>query len=106
MVVRLAESLELPLRERNDLLHAAGYAPAYPQTALDDPALAPVRTALEHVLAGHLPYPAIVVDRYGTLVATNEAFGILAEGVAPELLERRPTPTGSRSTRGGWRRAS
>jgi transcriptional regulator with XRE-family HTH domain len=86
MVVRLAESLELPLRERNDLLHAAGFAPAYPQTPLDDPGLAPVRAALEHILAGHLPYPAIVVDRYGTLVATNAAFGLLAEGIAPELL--------------------
>src|SRR5215204_4466153 len=59
MVVRLAESLELPLRQRNDLLHAAGFAPAYTQTDLDDPALAPVRSALEHILAGHLPYPAI-----------------------------------------------
>ena len=86
MVVRLAESLDLPLRERNDLLHAAGYAPAYAQTSLDDPALAPVRAALEHILAGHLPYPAIVVDRHGTLVATNDAFGLLTAGVAPELL--------------------
>jgi transcriptional regulator with XRE-family HTH domain len=86
MVVRLAESLELPLRERNGLLLAAGYAPVYPETSLDDPALAPVRSALEHILAGHLPYPAIVVDRHGCLVATNAAFGVLSEGVAPELL--------------------
>jgi len=63
MVVRLAESLELPLRERNSLLLSAGYAPAYPQTPLDDPALAPVHTALRHILAAHLPYPAIVIDR-------------------------------------------
>jgi transcriptional regulator with XRE-family HTH domain len=86
MVVRLAESLELPLRERNDLLLAAGYAPAYPRTAWDDPALAPVRTALDHVLAGHLPYPAIVVDRVGDVVAANTAFDVLTEGVAADLL--------------------
>jgi transcriptional regulator with XRE-family HTH domain len=86
MVVRLAESLELPLRERNDLLLAAGYAPAYPRTAWDDPALVPVRTALDHVLAGHLPYPAIVVDRVGDVVAANAAFDVLTEGVAAHLL--------------------
>jgi transcriptional regulator with XRE-family HTH domain len=85
MVVRLAESLELPLRERNILLLAAGFAPAYPQTALDDPALAPVHEALRHVLAAHLPYPAVVVDRHGALVAVNSAFGVLTEGAAPEL---------------------
>jgi hypothetical protein len=87
MVVRLAESLELPLRERNDLLLTAGYAPAYSQTSLDDPVLAPVRAALEHILDGHLPYPAIVVDRHGQLVAANDAFGLLTAGAAPELLE-------------------
>ncbi len=58
MIVRLAESLELPLRERNELLPAAGYAPAYPESSLDEPAPAPVRTALDHILRGHLPYPA------------------------------------------------
>jgi transcriptional regulator with XRE-family HTH domain len=86
MVVRLAESLELPLRERNDLLLAAGYAPAYPQTALDDPALAPVRAALDHILTGHLPYPAVIVDRHGGLVAANAALSRLTEGVVAELL--------------------
>jgi transcriptional regulator with XRE-family HTH domain len=85
MVVRLAESLELPLRERNSLLLAAGYAPAYPQTSLDDPALAPVRAALRHVLDAHRPYPAIVVDRRGVLVAANDGFRILAEGAKAEL---------------------
>ena len=59
MVVRLAEALEVPLRERNALLLAAGYAPAYPETPLDDDALAPVRAALDRILEGHLPYPAI-----------------------------------------------
>jgi transcriptional regulator with XRE-family HTH domain len=86
MVTRLAESLDLPLRDRNDLLLTAGYAPAYPQTPLDDPALAPVHTALKHILTGHQPYPAIVVDRYGDLVAANAAFELLTEGAAPELL--------------------
>jgi transcriptional regulator with XRE-family HTH domain len=86
MVIRLAESLQLPLRERNDLLLAAGYAPAYPQTSLDDPSLAPVRTALGQILAGHLPYPAMIVDRYGDLVAANDAFGVLTDGVPDELL--------------------
>lgn len=85
MVVRLAESLELPLRERNSLLLAAGYAPAYPQTSLDDPALAPVRAALRHILDAHRPYPAIVVDARGGLVAANDGFRILAEGAAAEL---------------------
>ncbi|MCW2919210.1 MAG: putative HTH-type transcriptional regulator [Actinomycetia bacterium] len=87
MVVRLAESLDLPLRERNGLLLAAGYAPAYPQTPLNDPALAPVHTALKHILTGHLPYPAIVVDRHGDLVAANAAFEFLTDGAAPELLQ-------------------
>ncbi|MEU3979185.1 helix-turn-helix transcriptional regulator [Streptomyces sp. NPDC026672] len=86
MVVRLAESLDLPLRERNELLLAAGYAPAYPESSLDDPLLAPVREAIGHVLRGHMPYPAVVVDRGGDLVAANAAFGLLTEGAAPELL--------------------
>ncbi|MEV0580869.1 MULTISPECIES: MmyB family transcriptional regulator [unclassified Streptomyces] len=86
MVVRLAESLELPLRERNDLLLAAGYAPAYPEGSIDGPELAPVRAAIDRILYGHLPYPALVVDRAGDLVASNSAFGLLTEGAAPELV--------------------
>lgn len=86
MVVRLAESLELPLRERNELLLAAGYAPAYPESSLDDPALAPVRTAIDHILRGHLPYPALVVDRCGGLIAANTAFDLITEGAAAELV--------------------
>ncbi|MCC5477696.1 helix-turn-helix domain-containing protein [Streptomyces barringtoniae] len=86
MVVRLAESLELPLRERNELLLAAGYAPAYPESSLDGPELAPVRTAIDNILRGHLPYPALVVDRGGDLIAANEAFDVLTEGAAPELV--------------------
>ncbi|MEV0092213.1 helix-turn-helix transcriptional regulator [Streptomyces sp. NPDC050738] len=86
MVVRLAESLELPLRERNELLLSAGYAPAYPETSLDGPELAPVRAAIDHILRGHLPYPAVVVDRGGDLIAANDAFGLITEGAAPELV--------------------
>jgi transcriptional regulator with XRE-family HTH domain len=86
MVVRLAESMELTLRERNELLLSAGYAPAYPETSLEDPSLAHIRTTLDHILRGHLPYPAIVVDRMGTVVAANEAHHILTEHAAPELV--------------------
>jgi transcriptional regulator with XRE-family HTH domain len=87
MIVRLAESLEVPLRERNAMLLGAGYAPAYPQTSLDDPALGAVRDALERVLAGHMPYPAVIVDRGGDLVSANGAFFAVVDGVAPWLLE-------------------
>jgi transcriptional regulator with XRE-family HTH domain len=87
MVVRLAEALEVPLRERNTLLLVAGFAPAYPQTSLDDPSLDPVRSALEHVLEGHMPYPAVLTDREANLVAANRATSALLAGVAPWLLE-------------------
>jgi transcriptional regulator with XRE-family HTH domain len=87
MVVRLADSLGLTPRERNGLLGAAGFAPSYPENAIDAPILAPVRDALQHVLEGHLPYPAMVIDGFGDLVAANSAFGLLVERVAPALLE-------------------
>ncbi len=83
MVVRLAESLELPPRERNELLLAAGYAPVYAESALDGPELAPVRAAIDHILRGHLPYPALVVDRAGGLIAANTAFDLLTDGTSP-----------------------
>ncbi|GII57830.1 XRE family transcriptional regulator [Planotetraspora thailandica] len=87
MVVRLAESLDLSLRERNELLLAAGYAPIYTESSLDAPELGPVREALERILDGHLPYPAVVVRPYGELVTANPAFDVLSEGAAPALLE-------------------
>ena len=87
MVVHLAEQLDVPLRERNRLLLAAGYAPAYAQHDLDAPELGPVREALERVLAGHEPYPAVVVDRHWGMVAANRAIGLLTDGVAAHLLE-------------------
>lgn len=86
MVIRLAESLELSLRERNDLLVAAGYAPAYAETSWTAPDLAPVRSAIEHILAGHEPYPAVVVDRNGDVVAANRSLALVTEGAAPELV--------------------
>jgi transcriptional regulator with XRE-family HTH domain len=87
LVVRLAESLELSLRERNAFLLAAGYAPVYPESRLEDAALKPVRAALEQVMQGHLPYPAVIAQPYGELVAANSAFEVLTHGAAPELLE-------------------
>jgi transcriptional regulator with XRE-family HTH domain len=86
MVVRLAESMELTLRERNELLLAAGFAPAFPESSLDDEALRPVRRALDTVLEGHLPYPAMVVRPHGILVAANRAFDVFHERVDPALL--------------------
>jgi transcriptional regulator with XRE-family HTH domain len=85
MIVRLAEALDIPLRERNALLLAAGYAPVYPETDFDDPGLAAIRTALDRVLDGHLPYPAVITNRHGDLVAANDAFTALIREAAPEL---------------------
>jgi transcriptional regulator with XRE-family HTH domain len=87
MVVQLAEHLDVPLRDRNALLLAAGYAPAYAQRDLDEPEMGPVRDAIERVLRGHEPYPAIVVDRHWGLVAQNRAVPLLIAGVAGHLLE-------------------
>ena len=87
MVIHLAEQLEVPLRDRNQLLLAAGYAPAYGEHPLDAPEMAPVREAIDGVLAGHAPFPAVAVDRWWNLVAANEPLALLTDGVAPELLE-------------------
>ena len=86
MVLHLAEQLDLPLRERNQLLLAAGYAPVYPQTALDSPRMAAVRAAVRHVLTGHEPYPAVAVDRGWHLVDANASITLLTEGVSQALL--------------------
>ena len=87
MVMRFAEALELSLRERNALLLSAGYAPLFAESRLDDDALRPVRDALQQILLGHMPYPAMVVGPTGELVAANAAVGLLAAGAAPELLQ-------------------
>jgi transcriptional regulator with XRE-family HTH domain len=87
MVLHLAEELEVPLRERNRMLLAAGYAPAYDERPLDAPELEPVRRAVAQVLTGIEPFPAAVIDRWWNLVASNRHIGVFLEGVAPELLE-------------------
>jgi transcriptional regulator with XRE-family HTH domain len=87
MVLRLADRLDVPLRERNVLLHAAGYAALFPERALDDPALRAARQAVEQVLAGHEPYPALAVDRHWTLITANGATMRLLGGVGAELLQ-------------------
>jgi transcriptional regulator with XRE-family HTH domain len=86
MVLHLAEHLDVPLRARNALLLAAGFAPVYRSTDLDAPEMEPVRHALDTVLAGHSPYPAVVVDQAWELLAANPAVGMFLEGVAEDLL--------------------
>jgi transcriptional regulator with XRE-family HTH domain len=87
LVLHLAEHLDVPLRERNSLLLAAGYAPGFRQTPLEADEMAPVREALDTILAGHRPFPAVVVDRGWDLVTANEpAMEILTGGVAGDLL--------------------
>jgi transcriptional regulator with XRE-family HTH domain len=86
MVLRLADHLDVPLRERNALLVAAGFAPVFPERRLDDPALGAARRAMETVLAAHEPFPALAVDRRWTMVAANAAVAPLLVGVAPSLL--------------------
>lgn len=86
MVMRLAERLEVPLRERNALLVSAGFAPMYQARPLDHPDLAAARRAVELVLKGHEPHPALAVDRHWNLVAHNRIVPLLLAGVAPHLL--------------------
>jgi MmyB-like transcription regulator ligand binding domain len=80
---------QLSLRDRNGLLLAAEYAPVFAESPLDSTALQPVREALDRILEGHLPYPAVVVRSYGELVATNSAIEALTEGAAGHLLQPR-----------------
>jgi transcriptional regulator with XRE-family HTH domain len=87
MLLRLAERLDVPLRERNVMLVAAGFAPAFAQRGLDDPAMASARQAIETVMQAHEPYPAMVVDRHWNLVFANRMIAPLMEGVAPSLLQ-------------------
>jgi len=87
MVLHLAERLDIPLRERNQLLLAAGYAPVFPERPLNDPALQAARRAVDLVLKGHEPYPALAVDRHWTLIAANAAANRLMTGADPELLK-------------------
>jgi transcriptional regulator with XRE-family HTH domain len=86
MVLHLAEQLDVPLRDRNILLQAAGYAPVFPERRLDDPALQAARLAIDQVLTGHEPYPAVAIDRHWTLIASNSATRRLLADVDAELL--------------------
>ncbi|HEY7032893.1 MAG TPA: helix-turn-helix transcriptional regulator [Thermomicrobiales bacterium] len=86
MLLRLADPLDIPLRERNELLVAAGFAPVYPERGLDAPALRAAREAVERVLRGHEPYPALAVDRHWTMLAANDAVAPLLVGVAKDLV--------------------
>ncbi|MFF8690668.1 helix-turn-helix domain-containing protein [Streptomyces sp. NPDC015144] len=86
MILRLADRLDVPVRERNALLLAAGYAPRYAQTPLDDPAFGPLREGMERLLEAYEPYPAIVVDGTYDVVAANRGMAVLAEGAAEHLL--------------------
>jgi transcriptional regulator with XRE-family HTH domain len=87
MVLHLAERLAVPLRDRNLLLVSAGYAPVFAERPIGDPALAAARKAIELVLKGHEPYPALAVDRHWTLVDANRAVAPLLAGAAPTLLK-------------------
>jgi len=86
MVLRLAERLEVPLRARNTLLTAAGFAPMFPERPLGDPALEAARVAIARLLAAHEPFPALAVDRHWTLLASNSAATRLMGGIDPALL--------------------
>ncbi len=86
VVLRLAERLDIPLRERNSLLVTAGHQPAFPVRDLDDPALAEVRTAIDLMLAGHEPNPALAIDRHWVVLASNQAMRGITAGVDPALL--------------------
>ena len=86
MLLHLAQLLEMPLRERNVLLVSAGFAPVFAEKPIEAPELAPARLAIEMVLRGHEPYPALALDRHWNLVLANEAAGRLLANVAPSLL--------------------
>ncbi|TMQ94798.1 helix-turn-helix transcriptional regulator [Actinomadura soli] len=87
MVLRLADHLDVPLRDRNRLLLAAGFAPRYTERPLEDGALSAARDAIARVLHAHEPYPALVFDRHWNIVMTNRALDPFLAGVAPDLLE-------------------
>ncbi|MFJ2256785.1 helix-turn-helix domain-containing protein [Streptomyces sp. NPDC087844] len=87
MVLRLAEHLDVPVRDRNSLLLAAGYAPHYPETPLDDPALDALREGVERLIQGYEPYPALVVDATYNVVAANQGILMLLGSVPEHLLE-------------------
>jgi transcriptional regulator with XRE-family HTH domain len=86
MVLRLTERLSVPLRERNMILTAAGFAPIYRERPLDAPELGAARAAIDQILQGHVPHPALAVDRNWTLLSANKAVSVLMTGVADHLV--------------------
>lgn len=86
MILHLAEQLAIPLRERNELLTAAGFAAVFPERSLNDDALQAARQTIDLILQGHEPNPALAVDRHWNLLATNRAVGLLLQGVNPTLM--------------------
>ena len=105
MVLKLAERLEVPLRERNVLLVAAGFAPAFPQRSLDDPALKSARQAIDLVLKAHEPNPALAYDRHWNSVTANRMVAPLLEGIRRICSGSPSTSCGSPFTQRDWRRA-
>lgn len=87
MILHLSEHLEVPLRQRNEVLLAGGFAPVYPEHHLTEAPMATVSEAINQILDAHHPYPAVVVDRHWELVAANEATGLLLDGAAGFLVE-------------------
>ncbi|MFJ8822889.1 helix-turn-helix domain-containing protein [Streptomyces sp. NPDC102467] len=90
LVLRLAEHLDVPMRERNALLLAAGYAPRFRETPLDDPSMGSLRAGLERLLRGYEPYPALIVDATYNVIATNRGLAALMGSLPEELLARQP----------------
>ena len=86
MLLRLADQLEIPLRARNVILVAAGFAPVFPQRSLDDPALASARRAVNLILTGHEPFPAMAVDRQWNMISANRMVAPLLAGIDADLL--------------------
>ncbi|QVQ54626.1 helix-turn-helix transcriptional regulator [Spiractinospora alimapuensis] len=87
MVLRLCDVLDVPLRERNHVLLAGGYAPVFAERSLGETSMGPARDAVRRILTGHDPYPAIVVDRNWTLLDANASASVLLQGVDADLLE-------------------
>ncbi len=87
MLLKLAETLKLPLREQSRLLLAGGYAPLYQERGLDAPDMAQARAAVESILTAHNPFPALAVDRYWNLISANAALQAFLSGVAAHHLE-------------------
>src|SRR6516164_8871019 len=106
MVLHLAERLEVPLCDRNLLLVAAGYAPVFPERALEDPALDAARKVIDLVLAGHAPYPALAVDRHWTIVAATRRSRPCSKASRPRCYARRSMRFAWVSIRRGCHRAS